>query len=105
MEQRIVIAVELEALYRFDLFLEFFVRNLVMDRFAYDYLECVDLGHFLREYFSVRDWVVGERYLIPLMADPALRTICPVGPFLYIVMAENPRENRLIHITCHRIFH
>ena len=47
MEQRIVIAVELEALYRFDLFLEFFVRNLVMDRFAYDYLECVDLGHFL----------------------------------------------------------
>lgn len=61
--------------------------SAILDAPVNHQVHAVDLKHFLGKDGAVVTHVVLNLYLVPLLADPALRAVLPVSALLDIVIA------------------
>ena len=76
----------------------------LVDQHFYSMLQVFDLDNFLCPFRVVGAKINWDNSLLPLLADVALSSVTPVIALLYIVTAEDARENNFVHVSCHRVF-
>ena len=105
LEERIIVALIIDALHCLNIFLKFVKFESVMYTLADDDMKLLDLLDFLSENLLISIDVICKCHLVPLVADPALCGISPVGAFFDIIVPQDACENNVVHVACHRVFH
>ena len=105
LEERVIVALIIDALHSLNIFLKFVKFESVMYTLTDDDMQLLNLLDFLSKNLLISIDVICKCHLVPLVADPALCGVSPVGAFFDVIVPQDACENNVVHVACHRVFH